>query len=112
MNHKSQTCKEIPYGITDDELIRTGNYYCVDKTPFLPILQKLGRYLFFIRPRRFGKSLFLSLPESYFDIFYKEQFDKFFKGTWIYDTPTEERGKHLILSLNFSGIEPDDADGL
>ncbi len=99
--------KGIPYGISDYELIRTENYYYVDKTPYLKALQKAGRYLFFIRPRRFGKSLFISLVESYFDILYKDKFDELFKGTWIHENPTNERNKYLVLTFNFSLVDPD-----
>jgi hypothetical protein len=106
INGENESIKEIPYGISDYELIRTENYYYVDKTPYLKNLKKAGRYLFFIRPRRFGKSLFISLIESYFDIFYKDRFEEFFKGTWIYNHPTEERGKYLVLTFDFSGVEP------
>ena len=105
--NKSTTIKEIPYGIADYERMRRENYYYVDKTPYLQALKKAGRYLFFIRPRRFGKSLFLSVMEAYYDIYYKDRFEEFFKGTWIYDHPTDERGKYLVLSLNFSVVEPD-----
>jgi len=105
--NKTETIKEIPYGIADYELIRTENYYYVDKTPYLHTLKKAGRYLFFIRPRRFGKSLFLSVMEAYFDVFYKDRFEEFFKGTWIYHHPTDEQGSYLVLSLNFSVVEPD-----
>jgi hypothetical protein len=104
---KNEAIKEIPYGIADYELIRSENYYYVDKTPYLHTLKKAGRYLFFIRPRRFGKSLFLSVMEAYYDVFYKDRFEEFFKGTWIFNHPTDERGKYLVLSLNFSGVEPD-----
>jgi hypothetical protein len=97
----------IPYGITDYELIRKEHYYYVDKTAFLPVIKDLGRYLFFIRPGRFGKSLFLSLLESYYDVYYKDRFEEFFKGTWIYDHPTNDRGSYLILTLNFSVVDPD-----
>ena len=105
--NKNTAIKDIPYGIADYELIRGENYYYVDKTPYLQTLKKAGRYLFFIRPRRFGKSLFLSVMEAYYDVFYKERFEEFFKGTWIYDHPTDERGRYLVLSLNFSVVEPD-----
>ncbi|MGD2087076.1 MAG: AAA family ATPase [Candidatus Aminicenantes bacterium] len=98
--------KEIPYGIADYERIRRENYYYVDKTMFLQTVKKAGRYLFFIRPRRFGKSLFLSVMEAYYDVFYKDRFEEFFKGTWIYDHPTNDRGKYLVFSLNFSVVEP------
>jgi hypothetical protein len=69
-NEKTAT-KHIPYGISDYELIRTANYYYVDKTPYLKNLKEAARYLFFIRPRRFGKSLFISVMEAYFDVIYK-----------------------------------------
>jgi len=105
--NKSTAIKEIPYGIADYERMRRENYYYVDKTPYLQALKKAGRYLFFIRPRRFGKSLFLSVMEAYYDVFYKDRFEEFFKGTWIYDHPTDERGKYLVFSLNFSVVEPD-----
>jgi hypothetical protein len=104
---ENESIKQIPYGISDYELIRTENYYYVDKTPYLKDLIKAGRYLFFIRPRRFGKSLFISIMESYFDVLYKDRFEEFFKGTWIYDHPTDERGKYLVLTFDFSGVEPD-----
>jgi hypothetical protein len=104
---ENESIKQVPYGISDYELIRTENYYYVDKTPYLKSLITAGRYLFFIRPRRFGKSLFISIMESYFDVFYKDRFEEFFKGTWIYDHPTDERGKYLVLTFDFSGVEPD-----
>ena len=80
---ENESIKQIPYGISDYELIRTENYYYVDKTPYLKDLIKAGRYLFFIRPRRFGKSLFISIMESYFDVFYKDRFEEFLKNVKI-----------------------------
>ncbi len=98
--------KEIPYGISDYSVIREKNFYYVDKTAYLKEIEKAGSYHFFIRPRRFGKSLFLSMMKCYYDIYYKDQFEEFFKGTWIFDNPTKERGKYLVLSLNFSEVSP------
>ena len=66
-----ETIKAVPYGISDYGLIRQENYYYVDKTQYLKKIQEAGRYLFFIRPRRFGKSLFLSVMEAYYDVYYK-----------------------------------------
>ncbi|MCP5051829.1 MAG: AAA family ATPase [bacterium] len=103
---KTDNVKKIPYGITDYELIRQGNYYYVDKTRYLITLKDAGRYLFLIRPRRFGKSLFISMMECYYDVFYKDRFEEFFKGTWIYDHPTEDRGDYLVLKFNFSLVNP------
>jgi hypothetical protein len=98
--------KKIPYGISDYEKIVSGNCYYVDKTPFLKTIEQAGDYLFLIRPRRFGKSLFLSLMEGYYDVFYKERFEELFKGTAIFESPTPDQGAFLVLSLNFSMVEP------
>jgi hypothetical protein len=104
---KDMKIKRIPYGVANYELLVQQNSYYVDKTIFLPTVEEVGNYLFFIRPRRFGKSLFLSVMEAYYDVFYKDRFEEFFRSTWIYDHPTDERGKYLVLSLNFSVVEPD-----
>jgi hypothetical protein len=104
---KDKKIKTIPYGLANYELLVQQNGYYVDKTMFLRGLEGAGNYLFFIRPRRFGKSLFLSVMEAYYDVFYKDRFEEFFKGTWIYDHPGEERGKYLVLSLNFSAVDPE-----
>ncbi|MGE5339877.1 MAG: AAA family ATPase [Candidatus Omnitrophota bacterium] len=99
---KENDIKRIPYGIADFNLFRSDNYYYVDKTRFIRDIENKGRYLFFIRPRRFGKSLLLSLLESYYDIDKKNQFDGLFTGTDIHRDPTGEQNTYLILSLNFS----------
>ncbi len=106
MSQDIKNIKQIPYGISDYGLIRRENYYYVDKTPYLVKLQGAGRFLFFIRPRRFGKSLFLALMEAYFDVHLKDRFEEFFKGTWIYDRPTADQGEYLILFFNFSMVDP------
>jgi len=98
--------KKIPYGLANYERVVQKNCYYVDKTIYLRTLEEIGDYLFFIRPRRFGKSLFISVLEAYYDVFYKDRYEEFFKGTWIYDHPTEERGTYLVLSFNFSAVEP------
>jgi len=96
--------KRIPYGIGDFEKIRKENFYYVDKTQIIKDLEK-HQYPFFIRPRRFGKSLLISTLEHYYDIEKKDAFDELFKGLWIHDNPTEERNSYLVLRLDFSGIE-------
>ncbi|NIM12324.1 MAG: AAA family ATPase [Candidatus Aminicenantes bacterium] len=101
-----KSIKKIPYGISDYERIAQQNYYYVDKTEYLEVIEKAGDYLFFIRPRRFGKTLLLSMMEVYYDVYYKDRFEEFFKGSWIYDNSTNERGKYLTLSFNFSEVEP------
>ncbi|MDQ1354152.1 MAG: hypothetical protein QG657_4461 [Acidobacteriota bacterium] len=98
--------KKIPYGISDYDLLRRENYYYVDKTQYIPVIEKVGRYLFFIRPRRFGKSLFLAVLHGYYDVQFKENFDELYKDTWIHTHPTTERSSYLVLPFNFSAIDP------
>ena len=59
--------KQIPYGVADFVSVREQNLYYVDKTMFLRELEKQPRNIFFIRPRRFGKSLFISMMRAYYD---------------------------------------------
>ncbi|MCP4149675.1 MAG: AAA family ATPase, partial [bacterium] len=98
--------RQIPYGISDYELVRTGGYYYVDKTAYLETIKGAGRYLFFIRPRRFGKSLLLSMMAAYYDIANKERFGQLFENTAIYGTADAERNAYLILKFNFSTVDP------
>lgn len=67
--------KGIPYGISDFNRIRNGNFYFVDKTMYLPLIEKMPSYLFLIRPRRFGKSVFLSMMRTYYDILRQDDFE-------------------------------------
>lgn len=98
--------KKIPYGITDFGVIRTENLYYVDKTMYLEKIEDAGKYLFFIRPRRFGKSLFLSVIESYYDVLKEDRFELYFKGTAIHRNPTREKNDYLVLKFNFSAVDP------
>ncbi|MDM8519702.1 AAA family ATPase [Anaerolineales bacterium HSG6] len=98
--------KPIPYGLSGYKQIREDDCYYIDKTRYIPQLEATGKFLFFIRPRRFGKSSWLTVLESYYDISRSEQFDFFFKGTDIYDQPTSEKNAHLILKFNFSAVNP------
>ena len=95
--------KRIPYGKGDFEAVNAQNDYYVDKTPFIPLLEETP-YIFFIRPRRFGKSLLLSTLNSYYDINNKDNFERLYHDTWILDNPTEECGQYMIMSFNFSVI--------
>ncbi|MCP5108447.1 MAG: AAA family ATPase, partial [bacterium] len=103
---KDKKIKRIPYGLANYERVVQRNCYYVDKTMYLRTIEEAGDYLFFIRPRRFGKSLFISIMEAYFDVLYKDRFEEFFKDTWIYGHPTDERSSYLVLSFNFSVVEP------
>jgi hypothetical protein len=97
--------KRIPYGISNFEILRTKNYLYVDKTKYIEILEKYSPYQFFIRPRRFGKSLFLSVLECYYDINRKKDFNDLFKGLYIGNNPTEERNQYLIWRISFAGVD-------
>ncbi|MGE5340697.1 MAG: AAA family ATPase [Candidatus Omnitrophota bacterium] len=99
--------KKIPRGIFDFERLRSGNYLFIDKTPFLNKLEETACHLFFTRPQRFGKTLFLSLLECYYDLYSKSKFWDLFAGTAIYQRPTDERHQYLMLSFDFSLIDPD-----
>jgi hypothetical protein len=105
-HNNTDEIKKIPYGISNYKRMREENFYYVDKTRYLKSVEEVGTYLFFIRPRRFGKSLFLSMMEAYYDVFYENKFEDFFKGTWIYDNPTEDRAGYLVLKFNFSMVNP------
>lgn len=94
--------KGIPYGISDFNRIRNGNFYFVDKTMYLPLIEKMPSYLFLIRPRRFGKSVFLSMMRTYYDISRQDDFDAYFGDLWIGTHPTGERNKYQVLYFDFS----------
>ncbi|MDM8538815.1 AAA family ATPase [Desulfobacterales bacterium HSG17] len=99
--------KRIPYGVADYEKIKNNDLYYVDKTHFIPLLEHSPFYIFLIRPRRFGKSLWVSVLENYYDINKKDRFEELFRDTYIVKNPTEERNSYLTLTFNFSMINPD-----
>jgi len=96
--------KRLPYGMMNFADIRCENYYYVDKTRFIPLIEEADRFFFFIRPRRFGKSLTLNLLQHYYDIRTRDRFDELFGDLYIGQHPTESRNSYLVLYLNFSGI--------
>ncbi len=103
----NQQIKRIPYGQAEFGTLRRDNCYYVDKTRFIPVLESSPKYIFFIRPRRFGKSLWLSVLQYYYDINDKDRFEEIFGDTYIFDHPTEERNSYLIMTFNFAGVNPD-----
>ena len=103
----NQKIKKISYGQAEFGTLRSDNCYYVDKTRFIPLLEASPRYVFFVRPRRFGKSLWLSVLEYYYDINEKDRFDEMFGGTYISDHPTENRNSYLIMTFNFAAVNPD-----
>ena len=99
-----QQVKLVPYGVTDFAMVIEQNLYYVDKTMFIPELEKQPRNLFFIRPRRFGKSIFLSMLYSYYDCTQSHKFQSLFGNLWIGQHPTSLQGKYQVLFLDFSQI--------
>ena len=99
-----QQVKQVPYGVADFVTVIEQNLYYVDKTMFIPELEKQPRNLFFIRPRRFGKSIFLSMLYSYYDCTQSHKFQSLFGNLWIGQHPTPLQGKYQVLFLDFSQI--------
>lgn len=100
--------KGIPYGVSDFASVITRNLYYVDKTKFIPDLEDQADNLFFIRPRRFGKSLFINMLRTYYDCkTTPERFQKLFGNLWIGQHPTDLQGKFQILYLDFSQVGGD-----
>lgn len=97
-----ETRRKLPYGKTNFEDIRLRNFYYVDKTMFIPKMEAANEYFFYIRPRRFGKTLHMAMLRTYYDIATKDKFEDIFKGLYIYDHPTPERNSYLVLWLSFA----------
>ena len=103
--------KKLPYGQSNFADLIESNYAYVDKTRYMEMLEnENNRYQFFIRPRRFGKSLFLSVLENYYDLNRKDKFETLFKELYIYKNPTPERGKYAVIQFDFSGLDTDNHD--
>ena len=94
----------LPYGVSDFRRVKLENYYYIDKTSFIPKIEEFGEFLFFIRPRRFGKSLFLNMLGFYYDIFYKNEFEKVFHDCFIINNLTKEASRYYILKFDFSAV--------
>jgi len=96
--------KQVPYGVADFVSVIEQNLYYVDKTMFLPALENMPRNLFFIRPRRFGKSLFINMMRAYYDSAMTDRFDDLFGNLWIGKHPTALKNRYQVLYLDFSRI--------
>ena len=99
-----QNVKRLPYGINDFEAVIEQNQYYVDKTMYLPLLENQPSNIFFIRPRRFGKSIFLSMLHAYYDCSKKEKFQTLFGDLWVGKHPTPLQGRYQVLHLDFSYV--------
>ena len=99
--------KRVPYGIASFKQVRSENKYLVDKTMYFERMERAGNFLFLVRPRRFGKSLFLNMLEAYYDINEKDNFPELFKGLYVADHPTENKNRFQVLHLDFSRVGSD-----
>ena len=104
--------KKLPYGISDFPRLISEDYYYVDKTRYIELLENQPNYLFLLRPRRFGKSLFLAMLETYYSVDYADRFEELFGELYVGKHPTKAHNKYLVLRFNFSEISsnPDEVE--
>ena len=102
---------KMPYGISNYEKIVNDGYYYVDKTMYIEKLENLPETnIMFLRPRKFGKTLFTSVLENYYDKNKKESFEKLYGNTYIGKNPTKLKNSYCILRFNFSGINTENEE--
>lgn len=97
---------KFPYGISSFYALRTQGFHYIDRTHHLQGLEDAGKQLVFLRPRRFGKSLLLSMLANYYDINRAAEFATLFGDLAVGQTPTPERNQYLILHWDFSKVSP------
>ena len=98
------TIRLLPYGISDFKQIQREGKFIVDKTMYISKMERTDNFIFLIRPRRFGKSVFLSMLRAYYDINERDKFQELFKGLWIADHPTPEQGQFQVMYFDYSRI--------
>lgn len=101
---EQNVAKRVPYGIQDFVQVIEQNCYYVDKTAYIPKLEDCPNNLFCIRPRRFGKSVFLSMLHAYYDCRTKDKFQEWFGDLWIGKHPTPLQGRYQVIHLDFSQV--------
>jgi hypothetical protein len=95
----------FPYGISDFEKVIREEYVYVDRTDRIPVIENAGSQLLFIRPRRFGKSLLLSMLENYYDLAKSDEFESLFGHLKIGKNPTPKHNKYFVMKWDFSRVE-------
>ena len=96
--------KRILYGMMNFIDVREDDCYYVDKTHYIPLIENANKYFFYIRPRRFGKSLTISMLHHYYNILEADKFEKWYGDLYIGKHPTPERNSYLIIYLNFAVV--------
>ena len=99
--------KRIPYGMMNFVAVREDNCYYVDKTRFVEKVEDANKFFFFIRPRRFGKSLTLSMLRHYYDINQTKRFEQLYGDLYIGKNPTPNHNRYLVIYLNFAVVNAD-----
>lgn len=102
---------KIAYGEASFDNLRSDGSVYIDKTHFIPLMENHKKF-FFIRPRRFGKSLLISVLQAYYDLAKKDKFDNLFDGLYIQNNPTNYKNSYLILKFDFSGISTENGTSL
>ncbi|HEY89454.1 MAG TPA: AAA family ATPase, partial [Thermoflexia bacterium] len=97
---------KFPYGISDFHKLITEDYFYVDRTAYIRTVEEVGPVLLFLRPRRFGKSLWLSTLENYYDVAKADEFESLFGQLAIGQEPTPWHNQYLIMRWNFSAVDP------
>jgi hypothetical protein len=97
--------KKIPYGISNFETLKLEEWYYIDKTKFIEEIENESKYLYFLRPRRFGKSLTIAMLEQYYDINCLDTFESVFKDTYILDNPSPKKNSYHIMRFDFSAVD-------
>jgi len=97
---------KFPYGICDFYQIITENYFYIDRTDHIRLIENTGKQLLFLRPRRFGKSLLLSMLENYYDVARAGQFETLFGSLAIGQNPTPLRNQYFVMKWDFSTVDP------
>jgi hypothetical protein len=96
---------KIPYGLSDFKRVLEEDWFYIDKTNFIENIENDQSFLYFLRPRRFGKSLTISMLEAYYDVYYQDRFENVFKNTYIYKNPTALKNSFCVLRFDFSAVD-------
>ncbi len=97
---------KFPYGICIFYEIITEGYFYSDRTERIPMIEEAGKYLLFLRPRRFGKSLLLSMLENYYDVAKADEFKNVFGHLAIGKSPTQRHNRYFVMKWDFSAVDP------
>jgi len=95
---------KFPYGISDFYQIIDEGYFYLDRTMHIRLIEETGKTILFLRPRRFGKSMLLSMLENYYDIAKTDRFEHLFSRLAIGQKPTPLHNRYLIMRWDFSTV--------